>query len=116
MGNPLINCTRSLLTDYDQTPATTCRCCGTMIIDAREKRKVSSNTVRPLVPILSRLLGEHYRGEKTGTKIQQLLLPSGSFELKFDLCRQLCLYALQRFQKLETVKSVWKTSVHNDLP
>ena len=86
-----------------------------MIIDARERRKVSSNTVRPLVPILSRLLEEHYRGEKTGTKIQQLLLPSGSFE-SVDLCRQPCLYALQRFQKLETVKSVWKTSVHNNLP
>ena len=41
---------------------------------------VSSNAVRPLVPILIRLLGEHYRGEKTDTKIQQLLLPSGLFE------------------------------------
>ena len=68
--------------DYDQTRATTYRCCGTLIIDARERRKVSSNTVRPLVPNLIRFQGEHYRGEKTDTKIQQLLLPSGSFELK----------------------------------
>ena len=75
-----------------------CRCCGTVIIDVRESRKVSSNTVRPLVPILIRLLGEHYYGEKTDT---QLLLPSGSFESVY-ICRQPCLYALQRFQKLET--------------
>ena len=45
--------------DFDRTPATTCRCCGTAIIDARGRRKISSNTVRPLVPILIRLLGEH---------------------------------------------------------
>ena len=87
--------------DSDLTPATICRCCGTAITDARERRKISSNTVRPLVHILIRLLGEHYHGEKTDNEIQQLLLPSGSLESVY-ICRQPCLYALQRFQKLET--------------
>ena len=47
--------------DYDLTPATTstCRCCGTAIIDAGERCKISSNTVRSLGPILIHLLGEH---------------------------------------------------------
>ena len=106
MGNPLINRTRRQLKDYDLTPATTStrRCCGTAICDARERRKISSNTARSLASILIRLLGEHYHGEKTDT---QLLLASGSFETVY-ICRQSCLYALQRFQKLEWSKACGK--------
>ena len=94
--------------------AATCRCCGATIIDARQRRKICSNTVRPLMPTLIRLLGEHYHGAKTDTEIQQLLLPRGSFET-FYICRQPCLYALQRFQKLETDLKVLHGDILNRL-
>jgi len=89
-----------LLTVPGLTPVAACRCCGRTIADSRERRKISSDAVRPLMPTLIRLLGEHYRGEKTDVEIQQLLLPTGSLDGAY-ICRQPCLYALQRFQKLE---------------
>ena len=65
---------------------------------------ISSNTVRFLAPVLIHLLGEHYYEEKTDT---QFVLASGSFESVY-ICRQSCLYALQRFQNLERSKASGK--------
>ena len=60
---------------------TTCHC-GTVIIDASERCKVSSNTVRSLVHILIRLLGEQYRGEKTEWLVQKRLY----MEVSLSVC------------------------------
>ena len=76
-----------------------CCCCGNAITDSRERRKIGSNAVKPVIPTLISLLREHYRGEKTDNEIQQLLLPTGSLEVY--VCRQPCLNALQRYQKLQ---------------
>jgi len=76
-----------------------CCCCGNAITDSRERRKIGSNAVKPVIPTLISLLREHYRGEKTDNEIQQLLLPTGSLDVY--VCRQPCLNALQRYQKLQ---------------
>ena len=98
------------LTVPGPTPSTVCRCCGNAITNRREKRKISSNAVRPLIPTLIRLLGEHYHGEKTDSEIHQIWLPTGSLDDVY-ICRQPCLYALQRFQKLENDIKVQHASI-----
>ena len=76
-----------------------CCCCWKAITDSREWQKIGSNAVKPVIPTLISLLREHYHGEKTDNKIQQLLLPTGSLDVY--MCRQPCLNALQRYQKLQ---------------
>ena len=63
-------------------------------------------TTNTLAPILIRFLGE-----RTMEKRQILNFCSLVAHSKVFICADSRLYALQRFQKLETVKSVWKTRV-----
>ena len=101
--NPLIN-PHTSLTDYYPMPATICRCCGTAIIDMRERCKISSNTVRPFVPILIHLLGEHYHGKR---QLYFLVACLKVFIYAGSLVSTLC----RGFRSQKRSSKVWKTSI-----